>query len=77
MTSFFIITFKDGSSIHSDSISWHACSEKMTVIRQGKPYLVYANITPIIVEYINHLSHDHYIAVMMLKPKYLVELLAL
>ncbi len=47
MKSFYTITFRDGSSAHSDDISWHNISDKIKVSRRGKPSLVYASRVPI------------------------------
>ena len=47
MESYYLITFQDGSSAHSDEVSWYDISEKITVSRRGKPSLVYASRVPI------------------------------
>jgi hypothetical protein len=47
MKSFYTITFQDGTSAHSDDISWHDYAEKIKVSRRGKPSLVYASRVPI------------------------------
>jgi hypothetical protein len=47
MKSFYTITLRDGTSLHSDDISWHDHSEKMKVSRRGNTSLVYASTTPI------------------------------
>ena len=59
-TSYYILTFSDGNTIHSDDVSWHKYAQKRTVQRQGKTYIVYASVVPIksIKVYHNGLEKD-------------------
>lgn len=45
--SFYIVTFPDGSTSHSNDVSWHKYAVQVKATKLGNPKLIYASCVPI------------------------------